>query len=225
MRRSSLQTNIVPRDMAHEEVFGDAREPLFRVEKLHIAHATKTRKREFETVRACARNALLKFGMERGPLVATRSGLPWPDGIVGSMTHCCGYRAAVIGESSVYSGIGIDAEPNLALPVGVFARVFSLGEKTAIHSLSREDPFIAWDRLLFSVKESVYKAQAPLSSAQLGFRDVEITLNGYEIGVQIHIGQKQPPVDWWKMRGQWTMHRGILFSAVWVPAQHVSGKL
>ncbi|MFF1717797.1 hypothetical protein [Streptomyces sviceus] len=47
----------------------------------------------------------------------------WPDGVVGSMTHCDGYRAAAVAHAGEVLGVGIDAEHHLPLPEGVFASI------------------------------------------------------------------------------------------------------
>ncbi|MFD3676463.1 hypothetical protein [Streptomyces sp. NPDC058613] len=36
----------------------------------------------------------------------------WPSGIVGSMTHCTGYRAAAVARTGHLVALGVDAEPN-----------------------------------------------------------------------------------------------------------------
>ena len=41
----------------------------------------------------------------------------------------------------------------------------------------RAAPDVCWDRLLFSAKESVYKAWFPLAGRWLGFADADITIN------------------------------------------------
>lgn len=49
---------------------------------------------EFVTGRACARRALARLGVEPVPVPSGDRGEPfWPDGIVGSITHCDEYRA------------------------------------------------------------------------------------------------------------------------------------
>lgn len=42
----------------------------------------------------------------------------WPDGVVGSMTHCDGYRAAAVAHAGEVLGVGIDAEPHFPFPRG-----------------------------------------------------------------------------------------------------------
>src|SRR5262249_33186078 len=46
-----------------------------------------------------------------------------------------------------------------------------------IETLLREHPEVHWDRLLFSAKESVYKAWFPLTSRWLAFEDADVTFD------------------------------------------------
>ncbi len=53
----------------------------------------------------------------------------WPAGVVGSMTHCEGYRAAAVARSDELTGIGIDAEPHRPLPVDALELVLRDDER------------------------------------------------------------------------------------------------
>ena len=74
------------------------------------------------------------------------------------MTHCPSYCAAAVAPSDVYKSIGIDAEPNESLSSGMLERIASFSERTHVQTLSNKLPNVAFDRLLFCIKESVYKA-------------------------------------------------------------------
>ena len=53
----------------------------------------------------------------------------------------------------------------------------SASERDRLAALAAAVPGAHWDRLLFSAKESVYKAWVPLARRWLGFTDAEITIN------------------------------------------------
>jgi 4'-phosphopantetheinyl transferase EntD len=93
----------------------------------------------------------------------------WPRNVVGSITHCSGYCAAVATNSPLILSIGIDAEENLPLPDGVAEIVATVQERADISNMN--DPSIAWDRLLFSAKEAVFKAWYSLAREWLEFSD------------------------------------------------------
>jgi 4'-phosphopantetheinyl transferase EntD len=48
-------------------------------------------------------------------------------------------------------------------------------ERRTLGRLSRSRPDVAWDRVVFSAKESVFKAWYPLTGRWLGFEECEIT--------------------------------------------------
>jgi 4'-phosphopantetheinyl transferase EntD len=166
---------LLPASAVGFELFADEPVELFPEEEAAIARAVDKRRREFTSVRACARKALAALGRPPAPLVPGERGAPrWPDGIVGSMTHCDGYRACVLARAADFASIGIDAEPNLPLPEGVQEMVCLAAERAHLTALADTSPGTCWDRLLFSAKESVYKAWFPLTRSWLGFEDASI---------------------------------------------------
>src|ERR1039458_9943593 len=86
---------------------------LFPAEEAAVGRPVEKRRREFTTARACARKALAQLGLPPSPITNGERGEPrWPAGVVGSITHCDGYRACAIARSTEMVTIGIDAEPN-----------------------------------------------------------------------------------------------------------------
>src|ERR687896_1855905 len=116
-RLVSLIATLVPAS-ASAEMFSDVPEStMFSDEAAAVAGAGAERRREFGTVRWCARKALRQLGVPAVPILADGDRAPrWPIGVVGSMTHCAGYRAAVVARLGELCGVGIDAEPHAALP-------------------------------------------------------------------------------------------------------------
>lgn len=142
-----------------------------------VAHCAERRRREFAEVRACARSAMATLGVPRGPVLPGLRGAPrWPVGVVGSMTHCEGYRAAALARAGDLASLGIDAEPHAPLPDGVLDLVASAAERARLERLSAQEAAVHWDRVLFSAKESVYKAWFPLTHAWLDFAEADVDL-------------------------------------------------
>ncbi|MET3805455.1 4'-phosphopantetheinyl transferase EntD [Nakamurella sp. UYEF19] len=150
---------------------------LFPEETAYIARAVDKRRREFGTVRTCAREALAELGFPPLPIMPGQRGAPsWPDGVIGSMTHCDGYRAAAVALSSQAAGVGIDAEPAAPLPSGVLEAIALPAERRRLEVLAVRHPQVPWDRMLFSAKESVFKVWYPIVGTELGFEEAHITL-------------------------------------------------
>lgn len=173
---ATLLTELLPAAVHTEEVFGDVPDvDLFPEEEHVVARAVDKRRREFATVRYCARRALATLGRPAAPLLPGERGAPgWPQGVVGSMTHCDGYRAAAVAEQTDVTSLGIDAEPHGALPDGVLDAVSLPTERKHLAELAASHPEVHWDRLLFSAKEAVYKTWFPLTHSWLGFEDAEV---------------------------------------------------
>lgn len=148
-------------------------------ERLSAERFSGSRLAEFATCRACARAAMAKLGhAPREVPVGKRREPIWPEGLVGSITHCSGFRAAVVAPSALIASVGIDAEPNAPAGEGVRGMIMGRREEEAIAALGSEHPGIAWDRLLFSAKESVYKAWYPIMREWLGFYDCTLLPSG-----------------------------------------------
>ena len=154
----------------------DADATLAAAEEVAVQRAVASRRAEFTTGRVCARAALARLGVpvEAVP-VGDRRAPVWPDGVVGAITHCAGFRAAAVARASEVRALGIDAESHAPLPDGVLGAVSDAGERAVLGALAPTDPAVCWDRLLFSAKESVYKAWFPLTGSWLGFDDAEVT--------------------------------------------------
>ncbi len=140
-----------------------------------IAKSVAKRRNEFITARHCARLALQQLGEPPVPIGKGEKGEPcWPDGIVGSLTHTQGFRAAVVGRQPAVRSLGIDAEPHDVLPDGVLDAVTVPGER---HELAALPDDLHWDRILFCAKEATYKAWFPLTRRWLGFEDAHVVFD------------------------------------------------
>jgi 4'-phosphopantetheinyl transferase EntD len=192
---------------------------LFAAEELAVLRAVEQRRREFITGRGCARLALERLGIAPAPIPAGPRGEPvWPSGVVGSITHCRGYRACAAARVGDVLAVGIDAEVHAPLPEGVLEHV-AFGRETAM--VATQGAGVCLDRLLFSAKEAVYKAWFPLAGRWLGFEDVELTIDLPAGAFQARLLIPGPVVDGRRLTefgGRWSVDRGIVAAAVVVLA-------
>ncbi|HEU5417061.1 MAG TPA: 4'-phosphopantetheinyl transferase superfamily protein [Streptosporangiaceae bacterium] len=150
---------------------------LYPAEQALLGRAAGARRRESATVRSLARAALAQLGLPPAPILRGEGGAPvWPDGVVGSMTHCRAYRAAAVARASVMCSVGVDAEPNEPLPPDVIDVVAHDDERARMCGLQAARPEVSWDTLLFSAKESVFKTWYPLTRRWLDFDQVAIAV-------------------------------------------------
>ncbi|CAM5725353.1 hypothetical protein STENM223S_05582 [Streptomyces tendae] len=110
-------------------------------------------------------------------LTGERGAPRWPDGLTGSMTHCDAYCAAALVRLTDLASLGIDAEPDGPLPDGVLKSIALPAEVARLRGLDEARPGLHWDRLLFSAKESVYKAWFPLTGKWLDFSEADIEIS------------------------------------------------
>ncbi|NLU78459.1 4'-phosphopantetheinyl transferase superfamily protein [Micromonospora sp. HNM0581] len=216
---------ILPAGTVAVDTFTDAPGTfLFPEEESIVRGAVDKRRREFATGRWCARQAMVRLGRAPTPVLPGPRGEPrWPAGLIGSITHCDGYRAAVLANSDVITTIGIDAEPNAPLFDDVLPAVSLPQERDRIELLRRTHPDVCWDRLLFSAKETVYKAWFPLTARWLDFEDADVTFDPLAgtfdarilaVGAQLH-GRRLTG-----FKGRWLARQGLVVTAIAVASPH-----
>lgn len=215
-----LLPGVLPELVASAELYGDAPElaPLPEEEPL-IARSVAKRRNEFITVRYCARQALGDLGLPPVPILKGDKGEPcWPDGVVGSLTHCEGFRGAVVGRRGEVRSVGIDAEPHDVLPNGVLDAVSLPAERRELTLLPGD---LHWDRILFCAKEATYKAWFPLTHRWLGFEDAHITFaldesgraGTFESRILIDpVAESGPPLT--LLTGRWSVSKDLALTAI-----------
>ncbi|MFJ8778791.1 4'-phosphopantetheinyl transferase [Streptomyces sp. NPDC102476] len=220
---------LLPDSVVAVEVHGHdepANITLYPEEAALVASAVPKRRREFTVVRACARRAMEKLGVPPQPVLPGERGAPrWPAGLTGSMTHCDGYCAAALVRTADLASLGIDAEPHAPLPEGVLESVSLPGERVRLRELAVTYPAVHWDRLLFSAKESVYKAWFPLTGKWLDFAEADIEIlvdparpSGGALRAELLVpgplvgGERRGVLE-----GRWMVQGGLVATSMTVP--------
>ncbi|MER5872377.1 4'-phosphopantetheinyl transferase superfamily protein [Streptomyces sp. NPDC002044] len=200
---------------------------LFPAEEALIANAVESRRNEFTTGRRCARQALSKLGHPVAPLLSGTRGEPlWPPGVRGSITHCEGYRAAAVARGGDLFSLGMDVERVRVVPPGVFEAVSSRQERSLGDRYRRHLPAVPWELLLFSAKESVYKAWFPLTGRSLGFEEAAVEFDPYEGTFEARLlvpGPRWGDSTLGGFSGRWAVRPGFVLTAVTVPVPPAGG--
>ena len=150
---------------------------LFPEEASYVAAAVEKRRREFTAGRNCAREALRMLGFDACSIGVGLSRAPvFPRGISGSITHAIEYCAAAVIRRREVLSIGIDAEPNEPLEAGLCEMVCTIEERSRLSRLPAAY-FGNWSKLLFSAKESFYKAWFQLHPVYLDFLEASIEID------------------------------------------------
>jgi 4'-phosphopantetheinyl transferase EntD len=114
--------------------------------------------------------------------------------------------------------VGIDAEINDGLPSGLLEHVCVDQERAWLLGAPR---CLNWDRLLFSAKESVYKAWFPLTGRWLGFEDVMVTFEPAEGRFQARLLVTPPTVAGRHLNGftgRFSVRDGLVLTAIVLPS-------
>ncbi|SCL26362.1 4'-phosphopantetheinyl transferase EntD (siderophore biosynthesis) [Micromonospora pallida] len=213
---------ILPPAVAVVESFTDPADlKLHPDEEPLVANAVEKRRREFTTVRDCARRAMARLDLPPVPVLSGARGAPiWPAGVVGSMTHCDGYRGAALARAADVASVGIDAEPHASLPDGVLDAIALPAEQIRTAALRATESTVCWDRLLFSAKEAVYKAWFPLTGRWLDFSEADIVVDpGGTFAARLLVSG--PVLDGREVTtfpGRFLVDDGLILTAITLPA-------
>jgi 4'-phosphopantetheinyl transferase EntD len=215
LARARVLEPLLPGSIFSAEIFGDPPLPALQpAEKEALGSAGSKRLRDFTRGRACARRALLGFGVEATPVLIGEDRAPlWPPGFVGSITHCRDYCAAAVGSEPEFRAIGIDAEPHVALPAGVLELIATPRERRWLQA--EAGSLLCWDRILFSAKESAFKAGGRLWKEKLPFDQIEISFDpiagAFDAGPSSIHGLPRP-------KGRFKVASGLIATTVVVSA-------
>jgi 4'-phosphopantetheinyl transferase EntD len=215
-----IETLLLPGVVGVDTRAASSSDDLRAAEVEALGPARPRRRQEFATGRGCARRALEALGVRA---VAIRRGPDrepcWPRGIVGSITHCAGYCAAAVAHTASFAAIGIDAEIHDALPAGLLPWIAGDDETRWVRA--REGDGMCWDRLLFSAKESVFKAWFPLTGGSLNFKDARVTFASEAGTFDARILVADPrlgAVPAQDFRGAFLVRDGLVITAIVLPA-------
>ena len=138
-------------------------------EATSISSSIANVRRASGAARVVARSLLAQLGYPEAQVPKGAGGAPvWPGGVVGSLAHDDEIAVAALGLRRDFASVGIDVERTGALPPDMLALVATQSERHGI-----EDDLVK-AKLLFVVKEAVYKAVFPLDRVFLEFGDIEV---------------------------------------------------
>lgn len=188
---------------------------LFDVEREAIARAVPKRCAEFASGRIYARAALRALGVPDQPIPRAADRQPlWPNGVVGTITHSNTVAAAMVSSARTYLGLGLDLEDAAPLSSDLYRAIahpseqgtFGVPVRTAAGPVDR-------GKLIFAIKETVFKATYPATGQFIDFQAATVTVSE-EGTFKAHLVE---PVlgdhrrDLW---GRWTVMEGYVAAAL-----------
>jgi 4'-phosphopantetheinyl transferase EntD len=170
--RSTLEDIAAPRVLIGHRIIAEGDEQALLVEERSIFAGSVVKvRRASGAARMVARELMRRAGVAPQPVIKADGGMPiWPDGMVGSLAHDATIAVAALARRGDYLSVGIDIEPAEPLDSDLLDMVATPGERAAI----QDSPLHG--RLLFAIKEAVYKAAYPLDRVFLDHHDVEVDL-------------------------------------------------
>lgn len=154
----------------------DIYEKLTFQEPHHISQAVKKRRAEFLAGRITAMVALeslnardlsVAIGMQRNPI--------WPEGYTGSISHTSKRAIAVVSPSHAATLVGIDYEYIIPINVAtkIAPQILTSDELQLYYQLSMD--FAQFLTIVFSAKESLFKAIYPKVEMYINFSEAKVT--------------------------------------------------
>jgi len=168
---------------------------------------------EFTHGRHCARMAMTALDITPEPVRKRPDRSPaWPAGLVGTITHTGAHAAAAVAVSSDFVSLGMDMEISEPL------------ESETINLIVRPDEHSANDgdhaKLLFSIKEAIYKCIHPVVHTYVDFQEMEVDLSGAEgtFGAIPHTNNFDAGLIA-SLQGRYQITDGLIISCAWMGAK------
>lgn len=145
-------------------------------EELEVLSSKAVRKRriEFCIGRAAAHSALSKISINNFPVLKGVHNEPlWPEGVVGSISHSGELAIAAVARKEEAAGIGMDIEMLDETISEDIVRIICTSKETDWVNRSVDRKL---ERLfmIFSAKESIFKAFFPMTNVPLNYLDTEL---------------------------------------------------
>lgn len=157
----------------------------------YLHKASVKRKSEFLAGRYCARKSLTRWRMQDETIGIGEGRYPiWPSGIVGSISHCHGYAVAVTANVDDVLTVGLDAEDVAKEETinQILGMVINQNEVALLKKPSRREVVFT---LIFSMKESFFKAIYPIVKFYFDFQAISIIDIDWERGsVLVELNQQ-----------------------------------
>jgi phosphopantetheine--protein transferase-like protein len=221
----SLKSWIVSPDPGPEQVLaageiGALQDALDPEEKNYVERAVEKRVREFTAGRSLARLAMQLLGEQPRAVHAGDRRQPlWPQGLIGSITHCDSHCACALARTSRVRSVGIDMEHIGRVKQELWRQLFTSAEQDHLEQLDDEEQR-QQATIMFSAKEAFYKLQYPLTGSWLNFTDAEVYLlddNQFELRLFRELSAL--PAKATLYRGSYSFpYAETVLSQVWSPA-------
>lgn len=192
--------------------------PVSSLEEQLIERAVDKRKKEFRAGRNAAHALFARLGIQHPHLLKGVQREPaWPPGWVGSISHTQGICVVMLASTEDALSIGLDVEEATALNPELHDMICRPEEREQIRQLRVEyGTAPAYEKLIFSAKESVHKTYFPLNHHTLDFCDARIELDWPQQSFTACILNPEPhpknPIT--QLNGKFLFYQNWIFTAI-----------
>jgi enterobactin synthetase component D len=177
-----------------------------------LSNATKNRQLEFCRGRALAMECLKKIGRSPEQIKRGRNREPiWPSGIVGSISHTKELVVAVVGEKKDILTLGVDLEQIGRVRKDVCRMIKNNDDLDSCEFIDEK----VFHTILFSSKESLYKALYPEVKKFFGFEDACLCELGHDqFTLQLRRTLTSDYIKGMKITGYWKQYQNHIISII-----------
>jgi len=183
---------------------------LFPEEAAATSGMIDKRLNEFTHGRYCARAAMSILGIAPVAIPKGADRAPiWPEGLTGSISHTGAAAAAVVTRSNYFRSIGLDMETASPLTLDIVDMICRPTENP--------DKDGSLGKLLFSIKESIYKCLYPITRSYIDFLEMEVQYNmDTKQFIAVSHCANCPDELTKQLEGRFVIHSGYVISAAWL---------
>ncbi len=187
---------------------------LLPTEREHTRNMVSHRLDEFRHGRWCARQAMAQLGMPQAAIGKRPDRSPqWPAGVTGTIAHTGSVAAAAMARADDFVSLGLDIEQAGPLEPEAARLIVRPDEDGGVHGNRA--------RILFSIKEAIYKCIHPVVRTYVDFQEMRVDLSGPagSFGAVPDTNNFDGALIA-GLRGQYTVTSGLIVSACWIMATH-----
>ena len=167
------------------------------------------RKNAFSSGRYAVHLAQSELGLEPSEILAAGRRPIWPAGQVGAITHSNDFAAAIV--SCDLLSIGLDIERLGRIKEKLYDKLFTPLELASINEMADWEV----ETVIFSAKESIYKAIYFMLRRYVNFKEVELSLNAEDSSFFVsYIGEDMTSLRNHETRGYWSVCKDHVLTVV-----------
>ena len=178
-------------------------------EIVKAAHMKPLRKNAFSSGRYAAHLAQNELGVEPSEIFSAGRQPIWPAGQVGAITHSTDFAAAIVSRDLL--SVGLDIERLGRIKENLYDKFFTPSELASINEMT------GWEgeTIIFSAKESIYKAIYFILRRYVNFKEVELALNIEDSTFSVsYIGENMMSLQHHKTCGYWSVCKDHVLTVV-----------